>query len=130
MTDFAGWRMPLRYTSELEEHHAVRTSAGIFDLSHMGQIEVMGPGAGAVLDYALVSRCWQMTPGRARYTMMVASDGGVVDDLIVYRLADNEFLVVANGANRVRVLDELTRRGERAQATVIDHTLTRALIAL
>src|SRR6185437_12235096 len=96
MTEFAGWLMPLRYRSETAEHQAVRGHAGLFDLSHMGEIIVAGPGAAAALDYALVGQPSSMAPGRARYTMICAADGGVLDDLIVYRLADQEFLVVAN----------------------------------
>jgi aminomethyltransferase len=99
MTGFAGWLMPLRYGSEIAEHRAVRGAAGLFDLSHMGEIAVTGPGAGAALDYALTGHMSALKPGRARYTMICAPDGGVLDDLIVYRLADAEFLVVANAAN-------------------------------
>src|ERR1700683_3209580 len=99
MTSFAGWQMPLRDGSETAEHLAVRRAAGLFDLSHMGEIAVTGPGAAAALDYALVGQPSSMAPGRARYTMICAADGGVLDDLIVYRLADQEFLVVANAAN-------------------------------
>lgn len=130
LTDFAGWQMPLRFTSDLEEHQAVRTAAGIFDLSHMGQVEVIGPDAGAVLDRSFIGVCSAMALGRAKYTMMVAADGGILDDLIVYRLAENEYLVVPNGANRTRVVDELTRRSNGLSASITDHTLSRGLIAI
>ena len=86
MTAFAGWLMPLRYAGEISEHQAVRNAAGLFDLSHMGEIAVTGPRAAAALDYALVGRMSALAPGRARYTMICAPDGGVLDDLIVYRL--------------------------------------------
>src|SRR5579884_1547156 len=99
MTEFAGWRMPLRYGSETAEHRAVRHAAGLFDLSHMGEIAVTGPEAGAALDYALVGEPSALAPGRARYTMICAEDGGVLDDLIVYRTGGEAFLVVANAAN-------------------------------
>ena len=69
-TDFGGWQMPLRYTSDLAEHHAVRRSAGIFDLSHMGEVKVTGPEAGAALDHALVGALSAVAVGRARYTMI------------------------------------------------------------
>ena len=85
MTSFAGWQMPLRYASETAEHHAVRRAAGLFDLSHMGEIGVSGPRAEAVLDYALTGFLSGLRPGRARYTMICAEDGGVLDDLVVYR---------------------------------------------
>src|SRR2546430_14326268 len=99
MTSFAGWQMPVRYASETAEHQAVRHAAGLFDLSHMGEILVTGPDAGQALDYALVGHLSALRPGRARYTMLCAPDGGVLDDLVVYRLGEQEFLVVANAAN-------------------------------
>ena len=72
MTAFAGWLMPLRYRSETTEHQAVRNAAGLFDLSHMGEIAVTGPGAAAALDYALVGNMSALAPGRARYTMILS----------------------------------------------------------
>src|SRR6202012_3068066 len=99
MTSFAGWQMPLRYASETAEHLAVRRAAGLFDLSHMGEIAVTGPGAAAALDYALVGNLSGLRTGRARYTMICAGDGGVIDDLGVYRLGETEILVSANAAN-------------------------------
>ncbi|MPV37678.1 glycine cleavage system aminomethyltransferase GcvT [Georgenia subflava] len=129
MTPFAGWNMPLRYTSDLAEHAAVRERAGLFDLSHMAQIEVSGPRAADALDGALVSRSSTLAVGKARYTMLTDAAGGILDDLIVYRLADTEFLVVANAANRTVVLDELTGRSG-ADVHVADRTEARALIAL
>jgi aminomethyltransferase len=129
LTGFAGWLMPLRYGSETAEHTAVRTRAGLFDLSHMGEIAVTGPGAAAALDYALTGQPSALAPGRARYTMICAPDGGVLDDLIVYRLADDEFLVVANAANTATVLTALTDRASGA-AQVTDRTDDYALIAI
>ncbi len=129
LTGFAGWLMPLRYGSETAEHIAVRTKAGLFDLSHMGEIAVTGPDAAAALDYALVGQPSALAPGRARYTMICAPDGGVLDDLIVYRLAAEEFLVVANAANTATVVAALTDRAGGA-AQVADRTDDYALIAL
>jgi aminomethyltransferase len=130
LTGFAGWLMPLRYGSETAEHNAVRTAAGLFDLSHMGEIMVTGPEAAATLDYALVGQPSALAPGRARYTMICAPDGGILDDLIVYRLAGDEFLVVANAANTDTVLNALTDRAGAAGAKVADRTADYALIAL
>ncbi len=130
MTAFAGWRMPLRYGSETAEHQAVRTAVGLFDLSHMGEISVSGPGAAAALDYALVGELSAVRPGRARYTMICAADGGVLDDLIVYRLAAERFLVVANAANTGVVLQALRERAAGHDAQVTDLTDEYALIAL
>jgi aminomethyltransferase len=130
MTGFAGWQMPLRYRSETAEHQAVRRAAGLFDLSHMGEIAVTGPGAGAALDYALTGQPSAVAPGRARYTMICAEDGGVLDDLIVYRLAGEEFLIVANAANTQVVGQALTRRADGHDARVTDRTADYALIAI
>ncbi len=130
LTDFAGWAIPLRYSSELAEHHAVRRTGGLFDLSHMGEIEVTGPQAANLLDYALVSAVGGLADGRAKYTMICADDGGILDDLIVYRLADQRFLVVANASNAEVVLRELSARSAGFDAEVHDTRDDWALIAL
>src|SRR6516165_9563836 len=130
MTSFAGWQMPLRYGSETAEHQAVRHAAGLFDLSHMGEILVSGPGAAAALDYALTGFLSGLRPGRARYTMICAPDGGVLDDLVVYRQGEQEFLVVANAANTAAVYTELRSRAAGYDAVVWDATSDHALIAI
>ncbi|MFB7912988.1 glycine cleavage system aminomethyltransferase GcvT [Streptomyces sp. NPDC056061] len=133
MTDFAGWDMPLRYGSEREEHQAVRTRAGLFDLSHMGEITVTGPQAADFLDYALVGNIGTVAAGRARYTMICAEDGGILDDLIVYRLGEAEapeYMVVANAGNAQIVLDALTARAEGFDAEVRDDRDAYALLAV
>jgi aminomethyltransferase len=130
MTSFAGWQMPLRYGSETAEHQAVRQAAGLFDLSHMGEIAVTGPDAGAALDYALTGSLSPLGPGRARYTMICAPDGGVLDDLVVYRQGEQEFMVVANAANTATVLAELQGRAAGYETAVTDTTGEVALIAI
>lgn len=129
-TDFAGWRMPVRYTSDLAEHQAVRTGAGIFDLSHMGEIELSGPGAGAALDHALAGRLSAIAVGRAKYSLLLAEDGGVLDDLVVYRLGEERFLVVANASNADVVARELTARADGFDVRVADRSRDVALIAV
>ncbi|MFG2073581.1 aminomethyltransferase [Nonomuraea maritima] len=130
LTDFAGWLMPLRYGSESAEHRAVREAAGLFDLSHMGEIFVTGPQAGEALDHALVGHLSALVPGRARYTMIVNERGGVLDDLIVYRLGDEEFMVVANASNYEMVAVELKERAKAYDAVVEDRSDQYALIAV
>jgi aminomethyltransferase len=138
MTEFAGWLMPLRYGSETAEHNAVRTSAALFDLSHMGEIAVTGPGAGAALDYAVCGWPSQLAVGRARYTMLCAPGGGILDDLIIYRQAADRFLVVANAANTSAVLGELLERcsgavaaaGPSPAAVVTDESAVTGLISI
>ncbi|MFD0773097.1 glycine cleavage system aminomethyltransferase GcvT [Streptomonospora algeriensis] len=130
LVDFAGWEMPLRYSGERAEHTAVRETAGLFDLSHMGEISVSGPQAAEMLDYSLVGHLSKVTPGRARYTMITAADGGVLDDLIVYRLAEDEYLVVANAANAETVLAALSERAAGFDTLVEDRSPDYALIAV
>jgi aminomethyltransferase len=130
LTDFAGWLMPLRYGSETAEHNAVRSAAGLFDLSHMGEVAVTGPGAADALDYALTGNLGALAPGRARYTVICADDGGVLDDLVVYRLAPEEFMVVANAANAPAVFALLSDRAAKLDATVTDRGDDYALIAI
>ena len=130
-TDFGGWDMPVRYGSDLAEHHAVRTSAGLFDISHMAEIRVTGAQAAAFLDYALVNPSSEIAVGKAKYSLICAADGGVIDDLIVYRLGDVEFLVVANAGNRHNVVAALNERvAQFADADVVDESDDWALIAL
>lgn len=129
-TDFGGWSMPVRYASDLAEHHAVRKAAGIFDLCHMGEIELIGPQAAAALDHALVGKLSAIAVGKAKYSMMVDPTGGVVDDLVVYRLADEHFMVVANASNAETVLEALGTRTEQFDVEVRDSRDDWALIAV
>jgi aminomethyltransferase len=129
-TDFAGWAMPLKYGSELAEHRAVRETAGLFDLSHMGEISITGPQSAATLDFALVGEASKIAVGRAKYSLMCDADGGVIDDLVVYRLADEHFLVVANAANAPTVAGELRSRAAEFDAQVDDQSTDTALIAV
>ena len=129
-TDFAGWWMPVRYSSDIAEHQAVRTSAGLFDLCHMGELELTGPEAGIALDYALVGKPSKIGIGRARYSMICEETGGILDDLVVYRLAEERFLVVANASNVRVVLEALRERVTGFQTTVRDASADWALIAV
>lgn len=128
-TEFAGWWMPLRYRSEIEEHHAVRRAAGIFDLSHMGEVEVFGSRAGEALDRSVVGAPSRLDVGQARYTMICDDSAGVVDDLVIYRLSNERFLVVPNAANTSIVARVLNEQAGKA-AVVEDTTSSWALIAL
>jgi len=130
MTDFAGWEMPLRYGSETVEHNTVRSAAGLFDLSHMGEIEVVGPEAVRALDHAVVSDIGALGVTKAKYTMICQEDGGILDDLIVYRLADERYLVVANASNVEGVLNALRDRARGFDAEVLDRCADWALVAL
>ncbi len=130
LVEFGGWLMPLQYAGILEEHRAVRERAGLFDLSHMGELFVEGPEAGTALARAVISDPTALTEGRAQYSMLCAPDGGVIDDLIIYRLAAERFLVVANAANAGVVSDALAERLAGARAILDDRSLTMALVAI
>ncbi len=121
MVDFGGWDMPVNYGSQIEEHHAVRRSAGLFDVSHMQAVDVEGPDARAFLRRALANNVDKLkVPGKALYTCMLTEEGGVVDDLIVYFLAEQHFRVVVNAGTAPKDLEwlEALRKRWNAQVTL------------
>jgi aminomethyltransferase len=130
MIPFAGWDMPVQYRGLVEEHNAVRTAAGLFDLSHMGEIFVTGPEAAAALDYALVTAPGKLAVGRAHYSMICDEDGGVIDDLIVYRLGDTRYMVVPNASNAATVATALGERLKGFDATLDDASMRTSLVAI
>jgi aminomethyltransferase len=95
---FAGWNMPVQYSSIIDEHRSVRTKAGIFDISHMGQLFVSGPGCAAWLNRMLTNNVERLAPGQGQYTLMLNPQGGVIDDLIAYRTGHDEFLLIVNAS--------------------------------
>lgn len=113
MVDFSGWEMPVQYSGILAEHQAVRTKVGVFDISHMGEFFVQGPGAAAWLEGLLTNRISKLAAGEAHYSLLLNEQGGIIDDLIVYRLGADSFLLVVNAAKieedaawlRARVVD-------------------------
>ena len=100
MVPFAGWEMPVQYTGVIPEHKAVRTDCGVFDVSHMGELEVEGPRATELLQATLSNDLDKIGPGEAQYTLLTNERGGVIDDLIAYRLDDFRYLLIVNAANR------------------------------
>ncbi|MGH2408036.1 MAG: glycine cleavage system aminomethyltransferase GcvT [Candidatus Limnocylindrales bacterium] len=130
LIQFGGWEMPVQYAGILEEHRTVRERAGLFDLSHMGEVWIGGPEAGAALAYALVSDPPRLGVGRAHYSMIVAADGGIIDDLIVYRAAVERFLVVPNAGNREAVSAALAERVRGFDASLDDASLRTSLVAI
>ncbi|WJH25205.1 glycine cleavage system aminomethyltransferase GcvT [Pseudarthrobacter defluvii] len=134
-TDFGGWQMPLKYSSELAEHHAVRKAAGLFDLSHMGEVWVTGRDAGAFLDYALVGKISAMAVGKAKYSLICNEDGGIIDDLITYRRPASQdgtdvFLVVPNAGNAAVVAAALQERAAGFDVVVDDASARTSLVAV
>jgi aminomethyltransferase len=130
LIEFGGWLMPVQYTGILDEHRAVRERAGLFDLSHMGELFVEGDDAGDALAAALVTDPRTLAAGRAQYSMICAPDGGVIDDLIVYRLGPERFLVVANAGNAPVVSEELAARLGGWRAVLDDRSLATSLVAI
>ena len=129
-TDFGGWAMPVRYSSDLAEHHAVRTAAGIFDISHMAEFIVEGDDSGPFLDVALAGRLSTLVDDQAKYSLLLNASGGILDDVIVYRHHARRFMVVANAGNRAVVAAALAERAAGFQVTVTDITEATALIAV
>jgi aminomethyltransferase len=125
---FAGWEMPLFYSTPRAEHRAVRDSCGLFDISHMGQLEVSGPGVREALARLLTNDLWAIGPGQGQYTLMCEDDGGVIDDLIVYALPDR-YLLVVNASNVGACLERLAD-GLPAEVGLADRSSEVAMLAL
>ena len=119
IVDFGGWELPVQYTGVLDEHLACRKAAGIFDVSHMGEFHVEGPGAESFLNWALTNDLSTLSDGQALYTVMCHDHGGIVDDLVVYRRAKDRFLVVVNASNTDKDFLHLTQLSENPYARAL-----------
>src|SRR5579885_1144475 len=129
MVPFAGWEMPVQYEGVIAEHKAVRADAGVFDVSHMGEVEVEGPTARDLLQATLSTDVDRLQPGDAQYTLLTTGEGGIVDDLILYRLEPHRYLIVANAANAAAVYRWLKERELRG-SDVRDVSDEYALLAV
>ena len=129
MVPFAGWEMPVQYEGVIPEHRAVRTDAGVFDVSHMGELEVEGPRARELLQGALSNDLDRLEPGQAQYTLLTNEDGGIIDDLIAYRVGECSYLLVVNASNRAKAYAWLKER-EIAGSDVRDVSDDYALLAV
>lgn len=135
MVEFGGWAMPVQYTSIVEEHQATRSAAGLFDISHMGRLRVDGPGAGAWLDRLVTRRVGDQPVGAIRYALVTNERGGILDDVLVYHLADaagqSYYLVVVNAGNRTKIAAWLAdHAADSAEAQLWDVGEHWAMIAL
>lgn len=132
MVEFAGWEMPMLYTSILDEHRQVRTSGGLFDVSHMGRVRFSGRHARRLLERLCSRRISDMQAGQCRYSLVCNDRGGVKDDVIVMRLDDDEFLLVVNAANREKLLPhfESVRDAGDLVAKIEDQTFKTAMVAI
>ena len=130
MVPYAGWEMPVRYDGVIAEHLAVRGTAGAFDVSHMGQIETVGPGALDLLSRLCTNDIGAIPIGGAQYTLLLRDDGGVLDDLFSYRLEAERYLTVTNAANHESDLAWFRRHASGFDAEAIDRAADYAMIAV
>ncbi|MGD2115043.1 MAG: glycine cleavage system aminomethyltransferase GcvT [Acidobacteriota bacterium] len=131
LVDFAGWEMPVQYSGVIEEHRAVRNAAGLFDVSHMGEVRVSGPGAEAFLQLLTPNDVSRLTPGRAHYNALLTERGTYIDDLLIYRLDAQEYMVVVNAANAAKDHDWIRRHAADHEGVEVEDVSERtALIAL
>jgi len=129
MVDFAGWSMPVQYTSIVEEHQAVRRGVGIFDVSHMGRLAFDGSGALGWIDHVATNDASKLPPGRIQYSLLANDLGGLIDDVLVYRI-DKAYSIVCNASNRTAVIAQFQEHQDGAKAKLIDRTLETAMIAV
>lgn len=130
LVDFAGWEMPVQYRSILEEHKAVRRAAGLFDVSHMGEVDVRGPEAAAFLNHLVTNDVAKLFPGRVLYSPMCYPSGGVVDDLLVYMRAPENYFLCINAGNIAKDLAWIREQAARFQVTITDRSDDYALLAV
>jgi aminomethyltransferase len=130
LVPFAGWEMPVQYAGVKEEHLTVRHDVGVFDVSHMGEIETRGPQATALLQRLLSNDVRRLPEGGAQYSVLCREDGGVLDDLFTYRLAEQHYLTVTNAANHERDFEWFQRHAAEFDADVIDRASDFAMLAV
>jgi aminomethyltransferase len=130
LIDFGGFEMPVQYTGILKEHDAVRTAAGMFDVSHMGEIIVSGPVALPLLQFATINDVSKLYPGKAQYSAMCYPDGGIVDDLLVYMLAEQKYMLVVNASNKDKDLEWILKLNEQFGAEISDISENTCLLAV
>ncbi len=134
LVDFAGWSMPVQYTSIVDEHMATRTAVGLFDISHMGRLEFEGKAALSLLDRLVTRRVARLKPGTIRYALVTNQQGGILDDVLVYHLpgqdGSSRVLMVVNASNREKIVDWINRHRRSDDAVLHDLTLETAMIAV
>src|SRR6478672_11473504 len=131
LVDFAGWEMPIQYASVIDEYHAVRSTAGLFDVSHMGRITVSGQRSLAFLQRMTTNNVSALSPGQAHYSMVCNENGGIKDDIFVYRTGDTEYLLCVNASNREKILTWLLEHRTVDDSCLIeDRTAALAQIAI
>ncbi len=130
IVDFHGWALPVQFSSIIQEHQAVRNKVGLFDVSHMGEILVQGPEALPFLDYALTNQISRLQPGFIRYSPLCLESGGTVDDLLVYSIEPDKYLLVVNASNIIKDLNFLYKSSHRYKVNITDLSAETAQLAL
>lgn len=131
LVEFGGWLMPVQYSSIIEEHRAVRGAAGIFDVSHMGEFNVTGPGALSFLEYMVPNSVGKLTQGQALYSQICNESGGTIDDLLVYFVAPDQYMVVVNAGTMAKDWQWFTQHAAgRSDVTLTNNSANTALIAV
>ena len=129
MVDFAGWHMPVQYSSINDEHTAVRTNVGLFDIAHMGRLKFTGPDACSFLDRIVTNNVAALEPGQIRYALVCNESGGILDDVLVYRF-DEFYMLVVNASNREKIVAWLDKNKGDADVTMEDVTTTWFMVAV
>jgi len=130
LVPYSGWSMPLHFGSIIDEHHQVRNSGGLFDVSHMGRLRFKGEGAVGFLDHIVTRNVADMQQGQARYAIVCNEQGGCLDDVLVYRIGETECLIVCNAANREKMLAHIEANRDGWNFKLTDETTTTAMIAI
>lgn len=130
MVDFAGWQMPIQYSSITEEHMAVRERAGLFDIAHMGRVHFTGPDACRFLDSLLTNNIAALKIGQVRYSLVCNEQGGILDDVLVYRQGEDSYLLVVNASNREKIVDWIDQHQSGFDVNVQDATRETFMLAL
>jgi aminomethyltransferase len=130
LVDFAGWEMPIQYTGVVDEYHTVRSTAGLFDVSHMGRFRVLGPGAAAFLQQVTTNDVGRLAVGQAQYSMVCNEQGGIKDDIFVYRLRADEYLLCVNASNREKVFQWLRDHQTADGVSLEDQSADLAQVAV
>src|SRR5665213_993077 len=130
IVDFAGWDMPLHYGSQIQEHHYVRQDAGVFDVSHMTIVDLAGKDVAAYLRYLLANNVDRLTPSKALYTCMLNEQGGVIDDLIVYKITDDFYRLIVNSGTHDKDLAWLSKVASTFKALTLEERTDLAMLAI
>lgn len=130
MVDFAGWEMPVQYSSIVDEHTAVRERVGLFDIAHMGRLFFSGPDAMSLLNHLLTNDVTKLRPGQVRYSLVCNRGGGILDDVLIYRLDGGVYMLVVNASNRCKIVQWIEHHMEGYTASIVDETQDRFMLAL